>query len=31
MCIAKDRDWLIVVMTELPFDEAFKILENIRF
>lgn len=31
MCIAKDRDWLIVVMTELPFDESFKILENIRF
>ena len=31
MCIAKDRNWLIVVMTELPFDESFKILENIRF
>lgn len=31
MCIAKDRDWLIVVMTELPFDETFKILENIKF
>lgn len=31
MCIAKDRDWLIVVMTELPFDDTFKILENIKF
>lgn len=31
MCIAKDRDWLIVVMTELSFDETFKILENIKF
>ncbi len=31
MCIAKDRNWLIIVMTELPFDESFKILENIRF
>lgn len=31
MCIAKDLDWLIVVMTELPFDDTFKILENIKF
>lgn len=30
MCVARDGEWLIGVFTELPVDEMFKILENIK-
>ena len=31
MCVIKEGEWLISVVTELPFNEVFKIVENINY
>ena len=30
-CVIKEGEWLISVVTELPFNEVFKIVENINY
>ena len=31
MYVIKEGEWLISVVTELPFNEVFKIVENINY
>ena len=31
MCVAKEGQWLLSVVSELPFEEMFKIVENIKY
>lgn len=31
MCVIKEGEWLISVVTELPFNEVFKIVENMNY
>ena len=31
MCVTKEGEWLLSVVSELPFEEMFKIVKNIKY